>query len=55
MSRWSRPTRGAWIETAKFFRGYPNAAVFARDVEREQLWLAEIDDQIAGMAAITTD
>jgi ribosomal protein S18 acetylase RimI-like enzyme len=34
---------------------YPNAAVFARDVEMRQLWLAEIDDQIAGVAAITTD
>jgi ribosomal protein S18 acetylase RimI-like enzyme len=34
---------------------YPNAAIFARDVEREQLWLAEVDHQIAGMAAITTD
>lgn len=34
---------------------YPNPAVFARDVENGQLWLAEIDDRIAGMAAITTD
>jgi len=38
-----------WDET------YPNAAVFARDVEMGQLWLAEIDNQIAGGAAITTD
>jgi N-acetylglutamate synthase-like GNAT family acetyltransferase len=38
-----------WDET------YPNAAVFARDVEMGQLWLVEIDNQIAGVAAITTD
>ena len=38
-----------WDET------YPNAAVFAHDVEMGQLWLAEIDDHIAGVAAITTD
>ncbi len=37
-----------WDET------YPNAVVFARDVEAGQLWLAEIDEQIAGVAAITT-
>jgi len=34
---------------------YPNAAVFEEDVQAEQLWLAEIDGQIAGVAAITTD
>ena len=34
---------------------YPNAAVFARDAELDELWIAEIDGQIAGMAAITTD
>jgi GNAT superfamily N-acetyltransferase len=34
---------------------YPNAAVFERDVEKAQLWIAEIDGQIAGVAAITTD
>lgn len=34
---------------------YPNAAVFARDVEMGQLWLAQIDGQMAGVAAITTD
>jgi len=34
---------------------YPNAAVFGRDVELEQLWVAEIDGGIAGVAAITTD
>jgi len=34
---------------------YPNAAVFERDVELEQLWVAEVDGRIAGVAAITTD
>jgi GNAT superfamily N-acetyltransferase len=35
--------------------GYPNAEVFARDVELTQLWVAESDSQIAGVAAITTE
>ena len=35
--------------------GYPNPAVFERDVALDQLWLAEIEGQIAGIAAITTD
>jgi len=34
---------------------YPNAEVFTRDVELNQLWVAELDSQIAGVAAITTD
>ncbi|ADW67529.1 GNAT family N-acetyltransferase [Granulicella tundricola] len=34
---------------------YPNAEVFGRDVELGQLWVAEIDGVIAGVAAITTD
>ena len=34
---------------------YPNAEVFTRDVTLNQLWLAELDGQIAGVAAITTD
>lgn len=34
---------------------YPNPDVFALDVEMGQLWLAEIDAHIAGVAAITTD
>jgi GNAT superfamily N-acetyltransferase len=34
---------------------YPNAAVFERDVELAQLWVAEIEGKIAGVAAITTD
>jgi GNAT superfamily N-acetyltransferase len=34
---------------------YPNPAVFESDVNLGQLWLAEIDGEIAGVAAITTD
>jgi ribosomal protein S18 acetylase RimI-like enzyme len=34
---------------------YPNDAVFQKDVEQEQLWVAEVDGQVAGLAAITTD
>jgi ribosomal protein S18 acetylase RimI-like enzyme len=34
---------------------YPNTAVFERDVERAQLWVAEMEGQMAGVAAITTD
>jgi N-acetylglutamate synthase-like GNAT family acetyltransferase len=34
---------------------YPNDAVFEKDVEQGQLWVAEIDGQVAGVAAITTD
>lgn len=34
---------------------YPNAAVFERDIERRQLWVAQIDDSIAGVAAMTTE
>jgi GNAT superfamily N-acetyltransferase len=34
---------------------YPNAAVFGRDVEASQLWIAEIDGVIAGVAALTND
>jgi ribosomal protein S18 acetylase RimI-like enzyme len=34
---------------------YPNVGVFQRDVDHSQLWVAEIDSQIAGVAAITTD
>jgi ribosomal protein S18 acetylase RimI-like enzyme len=33
---------------------YPNAAVFLRDIERGQLWIAEIDGAIAGVTAMTT-
>ena len=34
---------------------YPNPAVFERDVQHEQLWLAEIEVSIAGVAALTTE
>lgn len=34
---------------------YPDAAVFERDIDRKQLWVAQIDDSIAGVAALTTD
>jgi GNAT superfamily N-acetyltransferase len=34
---------------------YPNPGVFEHDVDLCQLWLAEIDGQIAGVAAFTTD
>jgi GNAT superfamily N-acetyltransferase len=34
---------------------YPNAAVFERDLELEQMWVVQIDSEIAGVAAITTD
>jgi ribosomal protein S18 acetylase RimI-like enzyme len=34
---------------------YPNDAVFQRDIDLEQLWVAEVDTSLAGVAAITTD
>jgi len=34
---------------------YPNPEVFAKDIALHQLWLAEIDNALAGVAAITTD
>ena len=34
---------------------YPNSAVFTNDINLNQLWLVEIDGQIAGVSAITTD
>lgn len=34
---------------------YPNPGVFERDVNLDQLWVVEVEDQIAGVAAITTD
>jgi ribosomal protein S18 acetylase RimI-like enzyme len=33
---------------------YPTVAVFEHDVEQGQLWLAEVDDALAGMIAVTT-
>lgn len=34
---------------------YPNEAVFGRDIDLKQLWIAEIRSEIAGIAAITMD
>ncbi len=34
---------------------YPNATVFENDLARSQLWVAELHDQLAGVAALTTD
>ena len=34
---------------------YPNAEVFEQDVARGQMWIADVDGTIAGVAAITTD
>jgi ribosomal protein S18 acetylase RimI-like enzyme len=34
---------------------YPNEEVFLRDIQRRQLWVAEIDGVIAGVTAMTTD
>ena len=34
---------------------YPNATVFSNDIAKEQLWVADIDGQLAGVSAITSD
>ena len=34
---------------------YPNEAVFWADIEQAQLWVAELDGAVAGVAALTTD
>lgn len=34
---------------------YPNPEVFKQDIALAQLWVAEIDQQIVGVSAITTD
>lgn len=34
---------------------YPNTDIFAEDVRLRQLWVAELDGRIAGVAAITTE
>ena len=34
---------------------YPNAVVFTNDVNKGQLWVAEVEGHIAGISAITTD
>ncbi len=34
---------------------YPNTKVFTRDIEHGQLWIADVDGAIGGVAALTTD
>src|SRR5476651_45092 len=34
---------------------YPNAEVFKSDITLQQLWVAEVEGNVAGIAAITTD
>ncbi|NHA04084.1 GNAT family N-acetyltransferase [Mucilaginibacter sp. HC2] len=34
---------------------YPNSTVFTTDINKNQLWVAEVEGQIAGVTAITTD
>ncbi|BAU53007.1 GNAT family N-acetyltransferase [Mucilaginibacter gotjawali] len=34
---------------------YPNAEVFEKDIALQQLWVADIDGEIGGVSAITTD
>src|ERR1700757_1345381 len=34
---------------------YPNAAVFEEDIALNQLWVADYEGEIAGVAAITTE
>ena len=34
---------------------YPNAEVFINDITQGQLWVAEVDGNVAGVTAITTD
>ncbi len=34
---------------------YPNPQVFGKDISMGQLWVAELDNEVAGVAAITTD
>ena|SRR5437588_11993596 len=34
---------------------YPNEAVFLRDIDLEQLWVADAENSMAGLAAITMD
>jgi GNAT superfamily N-acetyltransferase len=38
-----------WNET------YPNSAIFARDLSLDQLWVAENEEKIVGVAALTRD
>lgn len=34
---------------------YPNKTVFSQDISRNQLWVADINGQVAGVAALTED
>lgn len=34
---------------------YPNETVFGLDIDKNQLWVADIDGQLAGLAALTED
>ena len=34
---------------------YPNETVFGQDIAKRQLWVADIDGQLAGVAALTED
>jgi N-acetylglutamate synthase-like GNAT family acetyltransferase len=34
---------------------YPNTDVFNRDIQLKQLWIAELEGHITGVAAVTTD
>lgn len=34
---------------------YPNETVFSQDIDKAQLWVADIDGQLAGVAALTED
>ncbi len=34
---------------------YPNETVFRNDIERNHLWVAELDGAVAGLAALTQD
>ncbi|HTF64394.1 MAG TPA: GNAT family N-acetyltransferase [Edaphobacter sp.] len=34
---------------------YPNESVFLSDIERSRLWVAEIEGNVAGVVALTTD
>jgi len=34
---------------------YPNAAVFQQDIDLKQLWVADADTSLTGVAAVTTD
>ena len=47
--RWSAAGNHQWDEN------YPNDAVFERDIALSQLWIAEIEGSIAGVAALTMD